>query len=292
MYELSRQGIKHGIDWKACYNSATSYSQNEVVIAQGIPAEQGEDGRVELLFASNPKIPVVPEEDETVDFWKRYVFTSVGAGEILAVKCPSKPGRYGISVKNEMILPPEPREFILSVGEGAVLIEDGQQAVAIQPGRPTVSYRGNCVKVSVLPELVHDGDVDLVSGNIAFKGDILITGNVTESMLVKSCGNIRIRGLVSGAKVQASESVSIMGNILSSVVMAGRDSSYIEKILPQLRTLIEGLKEMGSAIMQLLGLLEFKMQSLKGSIGPLVKLLLEVNFCYLIAVVKSLRNNI
>ena len=98
MYELSRQGIKYGIEWEACYNSATSYSQDEVVIAQGILQNRGRRSELELLFASNPKIPVVPKKMKQ---WilETLCFTSVGAGEILAVKFPSKAGRYGVVSK-------------------------------------------------------------------------------------------------------------------------------------------------------------------------------------------------
>ena len=99
---------------------------------------------------------------------------------------------------------PTPREVVLSAGEGAILTKDGKRVVATRSGRPTMSRRRNKFKVSVVNELVHAGDVDLSSGNIGFKGDVLILGNVTENMLVESKQDIKINGLVScGFKLQA-----------------------------------------------------------------------------------------
>ncbi|MFZ5631730.1 MAG: DUF342 domain-containing protein [Bacillota bacterium] len=292
LQELSRLGINYGVDWEACSRGVASCDEEEVVIARGIPAEPGKDGRVELLFSSNSKVPVLAGEDGAVDFRERYVFTSVEAGEILAVKHPPGPGRPGTSVKGEVIVPPSPRDFILSAGEGAVLTRDGEQAVAARAGRPVASRRRGSVRVSVLPELVHDGDVDLTSGNIVFKGDILIAGNVAEGMAVEAGGNVRVGGLVSGTRVQATGSVLIRGNILSSVVIAGGVPAFLQGMLPQVHALAVGLQEMTMAIRQLLGHPAFKQGDLKRGIGPLVKLLLEGKFRHLPAAVKTIKKQV
>ncbi|MCG0278635.1 MAG: FapA family protein [Thermanaeromonas sp.] len=291
LQELSRLGINYGIDWEACSRGVTSCAEEEIVIARGIPAQPGKDGWVELLFPSNSKVPVLAGEDETVDFRERYVFTSVEPGEVLAVKHPPEPGRPGTSVKGEVIVPPTPKDFILSVGEGAVLTRDGERAVAARAGRPVASRWRNLVKVSVLPELVHAGDVDLASGNIVFKGDILIGGNVTDGMAVEADGNVRVEGLVSGARVQAKGSILIRGNIVSSVVIAGGAPALL-RMLPQVHTLAVGLQEMTMAIRQLLDHPAFKQDDLKGGIGPLVMLLLEGKFRHLPATVKTFKKQV
>ncbi|HEY8344220.1 MAG TPA: FapA family protein, partial [Bacillota bacterium] len=292
LQELSRLGIKNGIDWEECFKVVTSCVEEEVVIAKGIPPEPGKEGRVELLFHPDPKVPIVTEDSEAVDFRKRFVFTSVEAGQILAVKHPPEPGRPGKSVKGEVILPSPPRDFMLSVGEGAVLTKDGKKAIAARCGRPTVTCWRNLVKVSVVPELVHNGDVDLASGNIIFKGDIIITGNVTERMVVEAGGNVRVGGLVSGARVQAAGSILISGNILSSVVIAGRVPSFLQQMLPQVHALAVGLQEMTMAIKQLLKHPALKQGDLKGGIGPLVKLLLEGRFNHLPAAAVTFRKQV
>ena len=101
-------------------------------------------------------------------------------------------------------------------------------------------------------------------------------GNVTESMLVESCQNIRIKGLVSCAKVQATRSILVEGNILSSVITAGKALDF-QKVLPQLHILADGLQEMVIVIRRLLNRNDFKNEDTKVVIGPVVKLLLEGN---------------
>jgi hypothetical protein len=148
------------------------------------------------------------------------------------------------------------------------------------------------VKVSVLPELAHAGDVDLASGNIVFKGDILIAGNVTERMAVEAGGNVRVGGLISGARVQAMGSILIGGNILSSVVIAGGVPAFLQRMLPQVHALAAGLQEMDIAIRQLLGHPALKQGDLKGGIGPLVKLLLEGKFRHLPAAANTFKKQV
>ncbi|HHX24090.1 MAG TPA: DUF342 domain-containing protein [Thermoanaerobacterales bacterium] len=288
LQELSIKGIKHGIDWVKCSHAVTTCDAVEIVIARGDPPKPGKDGYVEFLFTLDSKIPVLAEEDETVDFRKRYTFTSVEAGDVLAIKHSPEPGGSGTSVTGEIILPPTPREVVLSAGEGAILTKDGKRVVATRSGRPTMSRRRNKFKVSVVNELVHAGDVDLSSGNIGFKGDVLILGNVTENMLVESKQDIKINGLVSCAKVQASGSILVQGNILSSLITAGRALDFQKELLPKLHTLADGLREMVIVIQRLQNQSDIRKKTTRVGIGPIVKFLLEEKYDYLIDTAKLL----
>lgn len=292
LQELSRLGINYGIDWEACSRAVTSCIEEEIVIARGNPTKPGKDGWVELLFASDSKLAVLVQEEEKIDFRKRYVFTSVTEGEILAVKHSPKLGLPGMGVKGDVIVPPVPKEIYLSAGEGVVLTEDKKRTIATRAGRPVAYHGHDLVRVSVLPELVHSGDVDLSSGNIAFKGDVVITGNVEAGVVVEAGGNVRIDGLVSGVQIQAMGSVLVKGSILTSTVNAGGTSVYMQELLPQVRTLSIGLREMIVAIYQLLGHSAFKQGDLKNGIGPLLKLLLEGKFHHLLTTAEAFRKQI
>jgi len=290
LQELSRLGINYGVDWEACSRAAASCDEERVIIARGVPAEPGKDAWVELRFSNDSKIPVPIGKDEMmVDFRERFIFTSVEAGDVLAVKHPQKPGLPGTSVKGDLIMPPSPQDCSLTVGEGAVITQDGKQAVAARSGRPVAKIGRNTVKVCVLPELVHDCDVDLASGNIIFKGDVLISGNVLEGMMVEAGGNVRVKGFVSHAKVRANGSILIKGNILASVVAAGGNNAFAQEIQPHIKTLAVGLQEMSAAVQQLLQHPAFKRDDLRAGIGPLVRLLLESKFSCLPYAVDNLK---
>ncbi|HBT20004.1 MAG TPA: hypothetical protein DEA47_01335 [Peptococcaceae bacterium] len=263
LQELSRLGINYGIDWEACSRAAASCKEEKIIIARGVPAKPGKDARVELRFSNDSKIPVPIGKDEiVVDFRERFIFTPVEPGDVLAVKHPAEPGIPGTSVKGNLIMPPSPRDYCLTAGEGAIVTQDGKQVVAVRSGRPVAVFGSYMVKISVLPEMVHDSDVNLASGNIVFKGDILISGNVLEGMLVEAGGNVRIGGYVSHAKVRANGSIWIKGNVLSSVVVAGGNNAIAQEIQPYIKTLASGLREMVAAIKQLLKHPAFKKMTL------------------------------
>jgi len=241
-----------------------------------------------LLFTSDSKTPIISEEDKTVNFRKRYIFTSADAGEVLAIKHPPELGSSGTSVTGDIIVPSMPRDVVLCAGEGAIITKDGKRVVATRSGRPIVFRHGNKVKVSVVNELVHAGDVDLSSGNIAFKGDILVLGNVTENMSVESSQNIRINGLVSSGEVRTLGSIFVQGNILSSVIIAGKCPDFQKKLLPTLQILSNGLQEMIDVIRHLQEQIDLKNGDTKVGIGPLVMFLLEQKYSYLIDAAKVL----
>ena len=68
-------------------------------------------------------------------------------------------------------------------------MERGRLAVAAIGGRPV--YRNGILSVN--KQLIVEQDVDMDSGNIRFTGDIIVMGNVTESMKVDSGGIVEIR---------------------------------------------------------------------------------------------------
>lgn len=158
-------------------------------------------------------------------------------------------------------------------------------------GRPVASTTRNAVRVSIIPELVNDGDVDLSYGNINFNGDVLISGNVEEGMEVKSGGNIRIGGLVSRARIHAAGSIWIRGNILSSVVIAGVTATFTEGIISHVRTLADGLTKLTLAIEQLYGYSGLK-HSVQNKTGQLLYLLINDKYNYLIASLKAIQEQV
>ncbi|HHX50955.1 MAG TPA: DUF342 domain-containing protein, partial [Clostridia bacterium] len=121
------------------------------------------------------------------------------------------------------------------------------------------------------------------------KGDVVVSNNVEEGMRVEAGGNIRVSGLVSGAEIQAAGSILIRGNILASVVVAGGIPAFLQGLLPQIQTLVEGLEEMIIVIGQLLGHMRLKQGHLKWGIGPLLKSLLEGKFNYLLSAINTLK---
>lgn len=155
--------------------------------------KEGENGKIELLVDLNKGAKVKEKEDGTVDFREKQEFPSVEKGQVIAIVHPPVPGIPGITVTNEP-LPPKPTyPLTIQPGKGIALIEQGKKILATETGRPLIEQRGLIVRVSIFPKLVHSHDVNLLSGNIRFKGDLDVLGNVEEGMVVEADGNILIQ---------------------------------------------------------------------------------------------------
>ncbi|KKM11406.1 hypothetical protein SY88_08700 [Clostridiales bacterium PH28_bin88] len=287
---LTAEGIIAGIDWQACTRATLVDKEETLVVAEGQPPVPGQDAWIKFFFSLEDRIPVVIGEEEQIDYRERFTFTSVETGELLAEKQPGIPGRPGTTVRGEILPPEPPKEVFLAAGKGVSLTEDGMRAVAVQTGRPVITRRGAEVKLDVLSGFVHPGDVDLASGNIKFRGDITITGSVTEGMTVDALGNIHIGKDVDRAMIHAGGSVSIGSNAISSVIMAGAESVLLLEVMPIISDLSHDLSVLLEAVEQLKTRPAFKVADLENDARPLLKLLLELKFRHLPARIGMLQS--
>ena len=82
------------------------------------------------------------------------------------------------------------------VGEG--LTRSGLYAfIAQRDGIPVIEG----ANISISPTLVHQGDVNLSTGNLVFDGPIEIHGNVETGAIIHGTGNVIVHGTISGAQI-------------------------------------------------------------------------------------------
>ena len=121
-------------------------------------------------------------EDGRIDFRDRGSIPFVSKGDVLGTKRVPKQGKNGVNVSGEAILVDAPFDPVFGSGSGTSLSEDGTIITAALDGQPHLDYLG---EISVNPELPIKGDVDFTTGNIDFKGHILVSGTVKEGFTVK-----------------------------------------------------------------------------------------------------------
>ncbi|MDN5347892.1 MAG: uncharacterized protein PWP65_1456 [Clostridia bacterium] len=212
LHELRRlKIILRGIDWEALNRILLNPEEGEIVLVQGTPPQPSKDGWVEFLFNPAEKVKVELPEEGNVDLRQRFIFTSVQPGAVLARKHPAQPGKPGVDIMGNVVLPPPPKDVLLEAGEGTTLLKDGQEVVANRPGRPVAIRGQGKVRVKIVNTLNHVGDVDSSSGHISFAGDVFISGSVLEGMRVEAGENVAIAGMVSEAIIKAQKSVSLGG---------------------------------------------------------------------------------
>jgi len=197
----------------------------KIVIARGSGPVDGEDAQIQMVkdFKNN----LAPEitDDGLVDFKELNLISPIEAGELLQVRIPPTPGKAGYDVYGRKIpsKPGQDRKFLR--GQNTGINVDRTQLVAVKEGFLHVGSRG---EINVRPVYTVNGDVDYSTGNIDYKSDVLVKGDVRAGFSVKAGGDVRIYGAVEDAVVEAEGNVIINGGILSSgtaVIKAGGDVS-------------------------------------------------------------------
>lgn len=176
----------------------------DVTVAKGRPYTAGVSGKIEYFFATDRKAKPTLREDGSVDFHKLNTICPCKKNDLLARLTPAVWGKKGWTVYGEEIKPPEVKEEKLRFGKNIELSEDRLSIYSKVNGHVTLV--GGEVFVSNLLELEN---VDTSTGDIEYDGSIVITGNVFSGYSVKATGDIEIRGVVEGAKVESGGNISI-----------------------------------------------------------------------------------
>jgi len=275
--ELQRAGGKaEFIDTQQVIKACLGCCDAEVVVAQGIQPLPPVDGRVELVCQLQSRVPSVQSGDR-VDVLDRGRFNAVNAGDVLAYIHPPVPGKPGMNVYGREVQPRAPRPPRFSAGPGVKLIRDGSVAVAEITGRPI--FRGGQLQVN--PQLVVDGNVDVSTGHVEFRGDVVVFGDVQESLTVKAGGMVEINGSVYHATVLSDTGVKIAGKLIGGTVAAGTKQPGLAKAVKLLRRLDRDLEQLLAAFGQLKGQLKAEAGAVHGrGDGYLFKLLLETRLAH------------
>ena len=272
--ELESRGIVGEIRYDLIAQLCAALKDSAAVIVTGIPPRQPVDGRVELVCDLQPRL-ISAGDAERIDYRERRLINSVDVGEVLAVWHPPVPGMAGRNVYGDEVPVRPPKNQELLAGRGVKLLNNGRIAVAEIPGRPV--YRSGVLSIS--QQVVVEQDVSLTTGNIRFKGDVLVLGNVNEGMEIEAGGIVDLKGNCYHAKIHASSHVRIGKKLIGGTVTAGIMEPGLTEAAELLSKLQKELQLLAAAGLQL------KQQAVQGapklalrSDGYFLKLLLETRF--------------
>lgn len=176
-----------------------------VTVAAGKAPISAVQHTIDYIFQEDT--PAVDLDALRIDYYEVHGIRGVKPGAVLATKIVGKPGTPGTDIYGEPIAVAPLKPLEIKVGEGVTLAEDGLHAIATAAGLP--SLQGGVVRVTSVFEL--QGDADASTGNITMDGNIIINGNVLESIKVESnTGEIVVNGLVSGAQLRTDGSITVL----------------------------------------------------------------------------------
>jgi len=236
MQEIAKKNISYGIKQDVIQDILAKPEDGLYVIAAGDPPGNTTDEWVELTFQNKPEGQKV-SDDKKINFRDMVEIISVEPGALLAVKHPGIEGNMGKKVTGDLIPPAKPKACELVAGKGVEISPDGCKVLAKIGGSPLVKKQGNRYFFDINPVLHKKGNVDISSGNIRFKGDVVIHGDVCEGMSVQAAGTITILGMVFGANIIAQGGIDARRNITSSNLIAGGNNLLLKNFSKTLETI-------------------------------------------------------
>lgn len=219
---LGAAGVTFGVDQAAvstlCSSSDASAAEH-VTVAAGMPTENGENARFELL------VPVVrdrsPQVDEhgLIDFHELGAISTVSAEQPLMRRIPPTTGTAGRNVRGELIEPEPGRNesFAENLMGTYVDNDDANFLRAAFSGQPVI-----CANGVIVEPILTVRNVNMATGNIAFDGTVNIQGEVLPGMKVRATGDIAVGDVVDGALLDAGGDIHVAGGIIAKAqVRAG-----------------------------------------------------------------------
>lgn len=287
--ELENLRVIHGFNHDEIMKAVNTEEAGDFTIASGIKPKEGENGKIEIVVDLQKKTGPQERNNGTVDFREVQVIPTVRKGQVIAIVHPPIPGTPGFTVSNEPIVPKPVYPLILRAGQGIVLIENGTKVVATEEGRPLIEQRGLMVKVYIVPKLIHPTDVNISSGNIRFKGDIEVRGNVEKGMIVEAEGEITVLKNVYASTISGKNGISILGNSIGSTISGGNQNIFTSEMINLFTDVRVQMNKMVLSIHQLMNMPAFKMTDYsKSGLFPLIKLLVDKKFQSLGKAIKQL----
>ncbi|MDR1229791.1 MAG: FapA family protein [Spirochaetaceae bacterium] len=180
-------------------------------VAEGKPAINGKDARMEFYFEANPSTARFKETIMgTINFKELNIIQNVLTGDKLARKLPPEKGEHGQTVTGKMLPATDGKDSPLVFGKNVSVEKDGLTIVASENGQVIF----NAGKVSVEKIYTVNGSVGSETGNILFLGSVMISGDVNEGYSVKATGNIEVMGLVDKAELHSDGDIIIRQGII------------------------------------------------------------------------------
>lgn len=216
---LKEKSITVGVDLDVV-DSIVQHPENvqSIIIAKGKPHQNGRDGEIKYLVDIHKEAKPKLLEDGSVDFKDIDAFITVKKGDVLAERINPTPGTDGLTVTGRVIKPKPGKIANFKFGKNIDVSEDGMKLVATADG--TIKLEGH--RISIIEVLEIRGDVGVRTGNLSFKGKILVTGNVISGYSIECDGDVEVQGVVEGAAIKAT------GDIVVGRGVQGHDEAVIE----------------------------------------------------------------
>ncbi len=186
-------------------------------VARGTLPTEGQDGWITEHFPRDFSRFAGNEDGGTVDYRAQACVQVIEKGTAICDIHPPTEGVAGTRVDGAAVPAKAVNPATVPAGSSTALSEDGTKLLADMDG--FLDFRDGAFHVKNILNIT--SDVDYSTGNIDFRGDVIIRGDVREQFSVKATGNISINGMVEAASVEAG------GDVVISAGVSGNNQAVI-----------------------------------------------------------------
>ncbi|MDF2153114.1 FapA family protein [Vibrio sp. CAU 1672] len=146
---------------------------------------------------------------------------TVEAGDEVMRRIPATKGASGCTVRGDIVPAQAGKDMPLKPGKGTTISStDPNLLVAAVSGMPLIKEKS--IEVD---DALCLNNVDVSTGHVKFKGNVVISGNIEPGMVVKATGSITVGGFIESADVQAQEDIQVGKGIIGHTVSDGEAKS-------------------------------------------------------------------
>lgn len=210
LIELTTNGVIYGIKNDVIEEMVQKQLvYTEMLIAEGDAPVDGVDGYYQYFFQKEMDTKPIILEDGSADYSSLNKIETVYAGQIIARYYKATKGVIGRNIKGQQMLAKNGRELQPLKGKGFSVNEDRTIYRSDLDGK--IEYKNDKIEISNI--LIIEGDVDTLTGDAIFSGDITVKGNVMTGTKVKAGGNILVAGHVEAADLTAGGDVTLQNGM-------------------------------------------------------------------------------
>ena len=208
---LAKNRIVYGINDAVLKSMGENPAYNkEMVIARGVPSEDGIDARLVYHVETDRQIRPKEKEDGSVDFKDLGIIQDVKRGHLLCEKIAATPGRDGTDVRGTVIKANPGKDLSLPDGKNTTVSEDKLKLLAAVDGHVSITAG----KINIMDTYVVNGSISVETGNIDFSGNVVVRGDVSQGYSLKATGDVTVEGVVEAAQVTTGGNLIIRGGFL------------------------------------------------------------------------------
>jgi len=204
---LDLAGVEYGIETGVIEAAlAGGHYGEELLVARGKKPTEGTDGYYEYFFSQEFSHIPQTREDGTVDYRSIKTMELVSETQKIAYYHLAVPGENGMTVLGQELLAKRAKELSPLRGRGFSRADDGVTYFADIDGKINVESDGRII-ISPVHEVRGNAGID--EGNINFKGDVIVHGDVSEGISINATGSIVIDGVAEDCTLIANGEIII-----------------------------------------------------------------------------------